>query len=211
MLTKLFAALMTVIVFFGASVATERPQEPSLQRTETTVIKTGTTAQETSSDERVTAETNLDATRAEEIALETLGLTRDAVRFDRTELDFARGKRVYEVELWYDGTEYDLVIDAATGEVLHQTQEAERRPETEEPKPQVTEPPSELTEAQAIEIALAHAGLAKEQVTRLHAEKDRDDGVWIYEIEFCGGNMEYEYEVRVSDGKIIDCDKEYDD
>ncbi len=217
MFTKLFAALMTVIVCFGAAYVPSDTNQPLARRTEMTVINTKSPAQETApAESKTAAETYLGASRAEDIALQVLGLTRDQVRFDRTELDFERGKRVYEVELWSDGTEYDFVIDAVTGEILRQKQETERRPATPEPeasapKPEPQPEPTELTQEQAIEIALAHAGLTAEQVARVKIEKDRDDGTWIYEIEFRNGRTEYDYEIRISDGKIIDYDKDWDD
>lgn len=217
MLAKLFAALMTVIVCFGAAYIPSDTGQPIERRTEMTVINTETSTQETApAESKTAAETDIDASRAEDIALQALGLTRDRVRFDRTELDVERGKRVYEVELWSDGTEYDFVIDAVTGDILYREQETKRRPLTPEPevsapKPEPQPEPTELTQEQAIEIALAHAGLTAVQATRVKIEKDRDDGVWIYEIEFRNGRTEYEYEIRISDGKIIDHDKEYDD
>lgn len=217
MLTKLFAALMTVIVCFGAAYVPSDTNQPLARRTEMTVINTKNPAQETApAESKTAAETYLDASRAEDIALRALGLARDEVRLDRTEIDYERGKRVYEIEFWADETEYDFVIDAVTGEILRQKQETERRPVTPEPeisapKPEPQPEHTEITQEQAIESALAHAGLTEEQVTRLHANKDRDDGVWVYEIEFRNGRTEYEYEIRISDGKIIDHDKEYDD
>ena len=75
----------------------------------------------------------------------------------------------------------------------------------------VLAPQPELTEDQALAIALEHAGLTEEQVSYLNAHLDRDDGRWVYEIEFRKGRTEYEYEVRASDGKITDYDKDYDD
>lgn len=217
MLTKLFAALMTVIVCFGTAYVPSDTNQPLARRTEMTVINTKNPAQETApAESKTAAETYLDASRAEDIALRALWFARDEVRFDRTEIDYERGKRVYEIEFWADETEYDFVIDAVTGEILRQKQETERRPVTPEPeisapKPEPQPEPTEITQEQAIESALAHAGLTEEQVTRLHAKKDRDDGVWVYEIEFRNGRTEYEYEIRVSDGKIIDCDKDWDD
>ena len=98
--------------------------------------------------------------------------------------------------------------------------------EIEKPKPKPTPTPDptpvepvvpveptekELTKDEAIAIALDHAGLKLDEVKRLKSEKDRDDGIHIYEIEFQKGNVEYEYEIRVSDGKIISWDKEIDD
>jgi uncharacterized membrane protein YkoI len=75
----------------------------------------------------------------------------------------------------------------------------------------INEPAAELTEEQALAIALDHAGLTEEQVTYVKVEKDFDDGRWVYEIEFREGRTEYEYEVRASDGKIVDYDKDWDD
>jgi uncharacterized membrane protein YkoI len=72
-------------------------------------------------------------------------------------------------------------------------------------------PQPELTEEQALAIALEHAGLTEEQVSYLNVHLDRDDGRWVYEIEFREGRTEYEYAVRASDGKIVDFDKDWDD
>ena len=68
---------------------------------------------------------------------------------------------------------------------------------------------TEITAEEAKEIALKHAGLSK--ATWVKAEKDRDDGVVKYEIEFRDGRMEYEYEIHAETGKILKAEKEYDD
>ena len=75
----------------------------------------------------------------------------------------------------------------------------------------VLAPQPELTEDQAFAIALEHAGLTAEQVSYLNAHLDRDDGRWVYEIEFREGRTEYEYAVNASNGKIVDYDKDWDD
>ena len=72
-------------------------------------------------------------------------------------------------------------------------------------------PQPELTEEQALAIALEHAGLTEEQLDFSNVHLDRDDGRWVYEIEFREGRIEYEYAVRASDGKIVDFDKDWDD
>ena len=107
---KLFAALLTVILCLGgvaiAAIALENWEVSSAALT---------------------------AEQAETIALESLGLTRDQVRFDRSELDYERGVQVWEVELRYETTEYDFEIDATTGEILKQKSEQEKpakQPET---------------------------------------------------------------------------------
>ncbi len=191
MYKKLFAALLTVILCLGgvalAALALESWEVSSAALT---------------------------AEQAETIALESLGLTRDQVRFDRSELDYERGVQVWEVEFRYETTEYDFEIDATTGEILKQKTE-QKKPET----PAVPEPPAEppkeetgeLTEEEAVAIALAHAGLTEEQVTRLRVEKDIDRGITLYEIDFDYGGYEYEYEIRVSDGKILKQELDWDD
>ena len=75
----------------------------------------------------------------------------------------------------------------------------------------VLAPQPELTEDQALAIALEHAGLTEEQLDFSNVHLDRDDGRWVYEIEFREGRIEYEYAVRASDGKIVDFDKDWDD
>ena len=75
----------------------------------------------------------------------------------------------------------------------------------------ISEPTAELTEAQALAIALEHAGLTKEQLDFSNVHLDRDDGRWVYEIEFREGRTEYEYAVNASSGKIVDYDKDWDD
>ena len=173
---------------------------------------------ETTPSQPVETPVTLTAEQAETIALESLGLTRDQVRFDRSELDYERGVQVWEVELRHENTEYDFEIDATTGEILKQKSEQEKpakQPET----PAVPEPPAEppkeetaeLTEEEAVAIALNHAGLTEEQVTRLRVEKDIDRGVTLYEIDFDHGGYEYEYEIRVSDGKILKQELDWDD
>lgn len=75
----------------------------------------------------------------------------------------------------------------------------------------VLAPQPELTEDQAFAIALEHAGLTQEQLDFSNVHLDRDDGAWVYEIEFREGRTEYEYAVNASDGKIVDYDKDWDD
>ena len=75
----------------------------------------------------------------------------------------------------------------------------------------VLAPQPELTEDQALAIALEHAGLTEEQLDFSNVHLDRDDGRWVYEIEFREGRTEYEYAVNASSGKIVDYDKDWDD
>ena len=85
--------------------------------------------------------------------------------------------------------------------------------QTTKPQETATQPPVEIqkiTASEAEEIALAHAGLTREQVERLHTTEDYDDGVPEYEVQFWYERMEYEYEIHAEDGTIRSFDKEYD-
>ena len=85
----------------------------------------------------------------------------------------------------------------------------------EEPKP--TEAPNTakqpaktegITKADAKSIALKHAGLTADKIRDYDIEKDMEGGVLYYEIDFESGGYEYDYLIRVEDGKILRNEKE---
>ncbi len=65
-----------------------------------------------------------------------------------------------------------------------------------------------ITAEDAEKIALEHAGLEREQVTNIRAEYDVDDGRAEYDVTFCEGAIEYEYEIDAESGKIVSYDKD---
>lgn len=62
---------------------------------------------------------------------------------------------------------------------------------------------NQISESEAKKIALSKAGLAESDVIFKRTEKDYEDGILVYEIEFRQGKTEYKAEISVSDGKII--------
>ena len=68
-----------------------------------------------------------------------------------------------------------------------------------------------ITKEEAIDIALKDAGFTKDQVTRLRAEFDYDDGRPEYEVDFHQDRYEYDYEIHAETGKILSRDKDWDD
>ena len=169
----------------------------------------------------------ISAGEAENIALENVGLIRENVIFDRTEIDHERGKLVWEVEFEYGNKEYSFEINAVTGKIIREEIEQERKPAPTQPpvtespvtEPPATQPPAteqkpvstELTREQAIEIALNDAGLTLDQVRELEIERDYERGTLVYEIEFEHGRKEYSYEIRISDGKLLTREIDIDD
>ena len=67
-----------------------------------------------------------------------------------------------------------------------------------------------LTKEEAREIALKHAGLTAEEVTRLRVEFEYDDGIPEYEVDFYHNGYEYDYEIHAETGKILFWDKDRD-
>ena len=70
--------------------------------------------------------------------------------------------------------------------------------------------PNRITKDEAIDIALKDTGFTREQVARLHAELDYDNGHPEYEVEFHQGGYEYDYEIHAETGAILhkDIDRE---
>ena len=62
--------------------------------------------------------------KAKEIALDRAEISADGVKFDRVELDRDDGVWQYEVDFRHGNMEYDVDINAETGEVLEFEKEA---------------------------------------------------------------------------------------
>ena len=63
----------------------------------------------------------------------------------------------------------------------------------------------------ALEKALNHAGVKKSDIRNLETELDKDDGRWIYEIEFDVNQWEYDYDIDAFTGKVLSYEKDEDD
>lgn len=140
------------------------------------------------------------------------------------ELDREQGRVVYDIELQDPTIQTDLEVDAQTGDVLKIEKEAaEVEPEKEIQQTasfdQSTEPPAStnhtptvvsssdvkparslLTKKEAIEIAKKHA---TGKVTDVDIEKEKEDGMMVYEIELEDEFYEYEILMDAHSGSII--------
>lgn len=65
-----------------------------------------------------------------------------------------------------------------------------------------------LSAEEAQNIALNHAGLAADQVTRLRAEYEIEHGIAQYDVEFHHDRWEYDYEINADTGEIISFEKD---
>ena len=114
----------------------------------------------------------------------------------------SEGFTVTDADTFGDRKDKDTVTDADT------FKDKEKKQKKEKPKQDVT---NEITAEKAKEIALKHAGLKASEVRDLDIEKDRDDGIMKYEIDFESGRAEYEYDIDAETGKILKAEKDYDD
>ncbi len=63
----------------------------------------------------------------------------------------------------------------------------------------------------AREIALKDAGVAAADARFLRASLDWEDGKAVYDVEFCAGKSEYDYEIDAVTGAILEKDLDVDD
>ena len=149
---------------------------------------------------------------AQAIALADAGLTVEAVTGLQIRWEMDDGVPEYEVEFRSGNYEYDYSIHAESGAIRSREKDLEPPRSTTPPQtlPAATEPPAAeaITPEQAADIALAYAGLDRTGVTDLRTESDRDDGIPVYEVEFCHEKREYSVEIHVKTGAVLDY--EYD-
>ena len=66
----------------------------------------------------------------------------------------------------------------------------------------------ELTAEEALDIALKHADIAKDNITNLESKLDNEHGRLVYEIEFDSASTEYSYEINAMTGDIVEYDSD---
>ena len=141
------------------------------------------------------------------IALGDAKLAEKDVTFVKVELELEDNRLVYDVEFYSGNVEYDYDIDAVSGAIISSDRDIENY---SIPAQQTTvAPAADIGVEKAKEIALAHAGVGSARFTK--AKIDYENGIKVYEIEFKVGNMEYEYDINVSNGAIISSSAEIDD
>ena len=67
---------------------------------------------------------------------------------------------------------------------------------------------SDISMQQAAEVALRDAGFSSSEVESLSGNLDSDDEVRHYDVRFVSQGMEYDYEIKASDGTILEKDRE---
>ena len=125
------------------------------------------------------------------------------------ELQTDDGIVVYEVELSYNGIDYEFEFNAVTGDIICVETDRYNRDNVVN-----NDTPSNeglLAKEDALNKVLERAGLSENDIKGLTIELDRDDNLWKYEIEFRCGKYEYEAEVNADTGEIISYERDIDD
>ena len=104
----------------------------------------------------------------------------------RCKMDFEDGAMIYEVEFVHDNWEYEIGIDALTGDALSY----EREPLTK-----VQGTPVSQEEAKAKALELAQVPQEDRANVTVHAQTKTDDGETEYEINFVYNGYAYEFEL----------------
>jgi len=184
----LFAAGMTGVPYYGSSFVAKSKVSKSYK-----------------------AAKKITADEAKRIALAHAKLAEKDVTFVKVELELEDNNRYeYDIDFYSGNVEYDYEIDAVSGAILSADKDIENyviptQPSTSAANTQT----SEISVERAKQIALSHAGVGSARFTK--AKIDYENGVKVYEIEFKVGNMEYEYDINVSNGAIISSSAEIDD
>lgn len=146
-----------------------------------------------------------------DLALKHAGVSREnAVMHGAPSLDEDDGKVHYDVEFSYNGFEYEYEVAVADGAVL----KAEKEPERDSNKAlENSEVPSAnnsnngyISVEAAKQKALDDAGVKAEDAVFVKAYYDSDDLVPHYDVKFEANGYEYEYEIKASDGAVLEKD-----
>lgn len=96
--------------------------------------------------------------------------------------------------------------DSTSSQQSSQSQQTTQSSQSSQSSQQSTSSSSYIGTDKAKSIALKKAGLSSKDVNFTKAKLDKDDGVYVYEIEFVSSSYEYEFEINAKSGKIIDYD-----
>lgn len=160
--------------------------------------------------------------QATKVALQNAGFEESDVTLLRGHFDRDDGISTYDIEFrGSDGFDYDYVISANDGTIIEANRELAELlsgAQNQQGSGQAQESTSQsggssqdtnyISADKAQSIALQHAGVSASDATFRKAHLDRDDGIYVYELEFVSGDLEYDYEIHATTGAILDWDRD---
>ncbi len=137
--------------------------------------------------------------KAKSIALKDAGLKAADIYDYEIELDRDYSVLKYDISFESGGRDYDYDINATTGKIIAVE------------KPNATSSDAKISKSKAKRTALSHAGVKSADISRYQIKLEKDDGIWIYEISFNVGYIEYDYTINAENGKILESERDIDD
>lgn len=154
------------------------------------------------------AQSAFDQTAAENLALEAAGATHERALLFPTEIETEHDQTAYDVEFRCDGFEYEYWISTTDGAIIKRAW-ALTSQKTLEMAAYQDAAAIVIGEQQALDKALADAGLTEADITLLEISLDTDDMLRLYEIEFYTATAEYDYDVDAVSGTVCGTSIEY--
>ena len=192
------------------------PNEPNSHHNVVNEVTKSEKSSENPAPPAQTAELKVTKDETKAVALAHAGVNEADIRNYKVEVDKERNGTVYEIEFYANNYEYDYIVNAETGKVVHSEVEKERNKaqssnkqnniSDKAPTQAVAQP--KVTKDEAKAAVLKHAGLNANDISRYKVELDNERNGLVYEIEFEAGKYEYEYEVNAENGKVVKHEKE---
>lgn len=150
---------------------------------------------------------------AKAAALKHAGVSESSTKYCNAWLEYDDGRpECYEVEFMAGNTRYEYKIALTAPTVLESEQESYGGSGSSGGQTGSGSGTSstDIGAEKAKSIALNHAGVSASQTYELKVERDMDDGVLEYEVEFKAGGMEYEYTIHGGTGQILKYESDWD-
>lgn len=150
---------------------------------------------------------------AKAVALKHAGVSESSTKYCNAWLEYDDGRpECYEVEFMAGNTRYEYKIALTAPTVLESEQESYGGSGSSGGQTGSGSGTSstDIGAEKAKSIALNHAGVSASQTTELKVERDTDDGVLEYEVEFKAGGKEYEYTIHGGTGQILKYESDWD-
>lgn len=152
---------------------------------------------------------------AKQAALTYAGVKESDTTYCNAWLEYDDGRaECYEVEFMVGSTRYECKVALTSATVIECEQEnyggSTASNQSSGQSGGSAASSTDIGTEKAKSIALNHAGVSASQTSQLKVERDMDDGVLEYEVEFKAGGMEYEYTIHGGTGQILKYESDRD-
>ena len=160
---------------------------------------------------------------AKSAALTYAGVKESDTTYCSAWLEYDDGRaECYEVEFMVGSTRYECKVALTSATVIECEQENYGGQSTSQSAGQsasqssgqtsggTTASSGDIGAEKAKSIALSHAGVSASQASQLKVERDWDDGILEYDVEFKSGGLEYEYTIHGGTGQILKYESDRD-